>query len=475
MALMSLQKLADATRPSLVVATLALLATTTAAQVVEFRASIDAAQEAPTPSTSPATGNAIMFYDVAGNTFDLVVTISGMSNAATASHVHEAPVGTGGPAVTSLGSESVYTRSGNTLTATFHGLAYGGDKLNLLGNGAYFNIHSAEFAAGEVRGQLIAQPKRLYANIDVAQERAAFPTNAGLDTVAGYGAAIMTYNPGTGRVNLRISLADFNNSLTNSHIHAGAAGVSGPVATGLGAGTSANYVVSGGTVSGAFPDLAYTGDPVTLLTGGAYLNFHSNVNGGGECRGQIYPSEELLASRLINVSTRGFAATGEQALITGISVGGPEPVRVLVTAKGPSLAAFGVGSPLANPSLTLYDTAGRVVAANDDIGTVAADSDLAVLYGVPANTLESAVLVVLPPGNYTAAVSGVGGTGIALIEAYDVRNSATVAAGPSAPVASVEPLPGLFYSTEHPKSRVTPDLRGGLPISTGPVLAASGR
>jgi hypothetical protein len=71
--------------------------------------------------------------------------------------------------------------------------------------------------------------------------------------------------------------------------------------------------------------------------------------------------------------------------------------------------------------LDLYDSAGRSIAVSDTIGTPAASSDLAALPGVPTNTAESALIVVLPPGNYTAVVSGNGGTGVALLEATDLR------------------------------------------------------
>src|SRR3954471_23646524 len=97
---------------------LCALIVTARAQVVELRATINQAQENP-PTGSPATGLAIMQYNVATNTFDLMVSISGMNNAATASHIHEAPPGTNGAVVTGLGAEAVYTRSGSTLTATF--------------------------------------------------------------------------------------------------------------------------------------------------------------------------------------------------------------------------------------------------------------------------------------------------------------------------------------------------------------------
>src|SRR5688572_499928 len=197
------------------------------AQVVELRATINQAQENP-PTGAPGTGNAVMFYDVGTNKFDLVVTISGMTNTATASHIHEAAPGVNGGVVTNLGGESVYTRTGNRLQATFRDVAHGGDPRRLLRGEAYYNIHSAQFPGGEVRGQLIPQPKRLYAIIDVPQEQAAFPAVnlAGLNDTGG---AVMIYDPMTNMMRLRLSLFNFNNPLDNSHFHAQIPGVRGPV------------------------------------------------------------------------------------------------------------------------------------------------------------------------------------------------------------------------------------------------------
>lgn len=406
-------------RNGLFAGALVALALTSHAQVVEFRATLNAGQEVPATS-SPATGNAIMLYDVAANTFDLIVSISGMTNAATASHLHEGLAGVNGSVVTNLGSEAVYTRTGNTLRATFRGLTHGGDKLKLLQSGVYYNIHSAQFPGGEIRGQLIARPKRLYAHMTVAQEQAAFPAVnfAGLND---FGGAVMLYDVAANRVSLRLSVFNLNNTFSNSHFHEGAPGVSGPVATGLGTNANAGgYTTANGHLAGTF-DIAYTGDPIKLLTGGTYLNFHTTTFAGGEVRGQVYPSDEVAGTRFANVSVRGFVGTGEQVLIQGLTVNGPEPIRVLVTAKGPSLAAFGVTGVLANPRLAIYDSGQRQIATNDDVGTPATGNDLFGLPGVPVNTLESALLLVLPPGNYTVLVSGTG-TGIALLEATDLRN-----------------------------------------------------
>lgn len=438
------------------------------AQIVEFRATINAAQENPATS-SPATGSAVLLYNVVTNTFDLTVTLNNFANTMTASHIHEAAVGANGPVVTNFGGESVYTRSGNTITGNFRGVVHGGTKLTLLQNGAYLNFHTAALPAGEVRGQLIAQPKRLVASINAAQEQAAFPNTT--ITSNATGAAVMTYNPGTNKVNLRINLYNFTNTLTNSHFHAGAPAVSGPVTTGLGAGTVAGYAVSGGTIVGTFLDLTYVGDPIALLTGGTYLNFHSNVYAGGEIRGQVLPSDETLGSRIGVLSTRGFVGTGNQVLIAGLNIPGPEPMRLLITAKGPTLGALGVTGSLADPSLALYDSAGRSIATNDNYASNSAAAEIATLGGAPTNANESALLVVLPPGNYTAVVSGVGGTtGIALLEAVDLRSAFTLSAGQ----ASITPLK-INYTASQQAQRLSPmkSARPAPELCIAPIVAVA--
>ena len=402
------------------------------AQVVEFRATINAAQENPATS-SPATGTAILLYDVRANTFDLIVSINGMTNTATASHLHEAAAGTNGGVVTNLGAEAVYTRSGANLSATFRNITHGGDKARLLKGEAYFNIHSAQFPGGEVRGQLIPQPVRLVAKLDTAQEQLAAPTPV-LTGVNNFGGAVLLYNPMANTISIRHSLFLFTNTFSNSHIHEGAVGVSGPVRTGIGNNATTNgYTSANGHISGTH-DLAFVGDPVVLLTGGMYLNYHSTTFAGGQLRGQISVSNEIPSTRFGNLSIRGFVGGGEQVLIGGLSITGTEPVRTLITAKGPSLAAFGVTGAVANPRLELYDSAGRLIAFNDDVGTIAANSELGRIPNVPTNGVESALVVVLPPGNYTAQVSAASGTGVALLETYDLRGLA----GAGVTVSSVD-------------------------------------
>jgi hypothetical protein len=94
---------------------------------------------------------------------------------------------------------------------------------------------------------------------------------------------------------------------------------------------------------------------------------------------------------------------------------------VIVRAIGPSLGAAGVAGALANPILTLYDSTGNVLETNDDWRSTQEDEIIATGLA-PTKTLESAIVADLPPGGYTAIVAGSsGGSGVALVEVYDLE------------------------------------------------------
>ena len=92
------------------------------------------------------------------------------------------------------------------------------------------------------------------------------------------------------------------------------------------------------------------------------------------------------------------------------------------------MAGFGVTNPLPAPVLTLVDSRGAVVARNDgwdkDGNAAALAAAAAVQVGAfprGASSSDAALLVTLPPGNYSAIVSGDGAaSGVALLEVYDV-------------------------------------------------------
>jgi hypothetical protein len=136
-------------------------------------------------------------------------------------------------------------------------------------------------------------------------------------------------------------------------------------------------------------------------------------------------------STLGNISTRAFVQTGDNVVIGGFIIQGAESKRVVIRALGPELGAppFNVPNALANPTLELHDGTGALIASNNNwvatiIGGVITSNQVAAIRAsgfAPADPRESAMIVNLPPGNYTAIVRGVANTtGVALAEVYDL-------------------------------------------------------
>jgi len=135
---------------------------------------------------------------------------------------------------------------------------------------------------------------------------------------------------------------------------------------------------------------------------------------------------EISKSKLANASARAFVGAGDNVLIGGIIVSGDWPTRILFRAIGPSLAAFSVSGFLQDPQLDVHDGNGTLIAHNDNWmeepdGTANATRAAQITSTglAPSDLKESAILLNLSPGNYTAIVSGVGGTtGVGLVEAF---------------------------------------------------------
>jgi uncharacterized delta-60 repeat protein len=162
---------------------------------------------------------------------------------------------------------------------------------------------------------------------------------------------------------------------------------------------------------------------LATLSPGAYTAFlQGKAATTGIGLAEIYDADPSVNAQATNLSGRGFVGTGNDVLIGGIIVGGPtgSMQRVLVRALGPSLGSAGVASPLANPTLSLRDANGNVIANNDNWQD-SQQADIAATGKAPPNTKESAILALLAPGKYTAIVAGKNGTtGVGLIEFYSL-------------------------------------------------------
>jgi hypothetical protein len=160
----------------------------------------------------------------------------------------------------------------------------------------------------------------------------------------------------------------------------------------------------------------------TLPPGAYTAIIRGNGTGAGAALFEVYDLDTAAASKLSNLSTRAFVGTGNNVVIAGFVLGNNSgDGRVVVRGLGPSLAAFGVSNPLADPTLELRDQNGTLVEANNDWqddATQAADITAANL--APADSREAAISATLPAGLYTAILAGQNnGTGVGIVEVYD--------------------------------------------------------
>jgi uncharacterized delta-60 repeat protein len=159
------------------------------------------------------------------------------------------------------------------------------------------------------------------------------------------------------------------------------------------------------------------------LAPGAYTAIvRGKDNSSGVALVEVYDTSQSVFAKLANMSTRAMVGTGDEIVIAGFILGaGNGDDRIVVRGIGPSLAALGVANTLADPKLELRDSDGALLASNNDWQDVSAQaSELTAAGLAPANNLESGLAVTLPPGLYTALLSGANNsTGIGLVEVYD--------------------------------------------------------
>jgi hypothetical protein len=167
---------------------------------------------------------------------------------------------------------------------------------------------------------------------------------------------------------------------------------------------------------------------VMTLNPGAYTAILADKNGGtGVGIVEVFDLGQGANSHLANISTRGFVDKGDNVMIGGLIVGGGSGgsmAKVIVRARGPSLP---VPDRLSDPTLELHNGNGVTIVTNDnwkinDQTGQSQEAEIRAAITPLTNDLESAILINLTAGNYTAIVAGKdNGTGVGLIEAYNLQ------------------------------------------------------
>lgn len=225
----------------------------------QFRASLNGLQETP-PNASAAVGWGTAILNASGTVTYHVETVGLV---ATSAHIHVGAVGVpGGIIVTLSGGPTTWDgTSAAPLSAP--------DIASLRAGGTYFNVHTAAFGGGEIRGQILATPAEFAISADESQE---VPPTGSAATATG----TLIVNPDR---SITYSIFASGISASSAHIHTGDAGVNGPILFTLAGGPSS---WSGTTVP--MTEVEYE----VLQAKGMYVNIHEmSFPFAGEIRGQI--------------------------------------------------------------------------------------------------------------------------------------------------------------------------------------------
>ncbi|MBL9135508.1 MAG: CHRD domain-containing protein [Verrucomicrobiales bacterium] len=121
-----------------------LIACGAQAELYKFVVPLEGAQEAPGPGDPDGSGTAVLIIDSTALSIDWEITVDGILLPPTGAHIHNAPFGVAGPVRVDFSAQL----SGSGLVDA--------DLAGVLANPAnwYVNVHTTEFRAGAIRGQL---------------------------------------------------------------------------------------------------------------------------------------------------------------------------------------------------------------------------------------------------------------------------------------------------------------------------------
>jgi kumamolisin len=194
---------------------------------------------------------------------------------------------------------------------------------------------------------------------------------------------------------------------------------------------------------GAFALTAGSADSAMVLTlpiGSYTVQVAGQDFTSGVGLAEVYELSTSVPEVLSNISARCFVGTGAEVAISGFVVQGNAPVKLLVRGVGPALAAFGLSGLLAQPSIGIFDSKNDLIVSDAGWGNplvpgtsasgatyrpaTAADMTAAGAFALTAGSADSAIVVTVPAGSYTAVISGVNSTsGTALAEVYELPSN----------------------------------------------------
>ena len=239
-----------------------------------FHADLDPEQEVE-DVVSDARGIGVFNLSKTGMEVNYHVVVNGLTGPITGAHLHEAPAGMAGDVIVGL-TDSV---DGNVISGSFDPTEFEGLMEDMQAGNIYINVHTEEYPAGEIRGQLILDDERLSHDVVLNTEQE-MPAPMGAN---GHGSGWVSLNHTMDTLFYRVQTEGLTGPITGAHFHNAPAGENGDVLIGV------TDNVDGNRISGFVTGSALTTENINLfLSGQIYLNVHTEMNAPGEIRGQVY-------------------------------------------------------------------------------------------------------------------------------------------------------------------------------------------
>jgi hypothetical protein len=246
----------------------------------EFHATMLEANEALNPPFTGAAGFARFVLDGATNQMTYEIRMTGLVSG-TAAHIHRsAGVGVSGPVVFNFipAGQSITPLTPLTGTIKLNAAQLG----DLFAGRYYVNVHTPSIPSGHIRGQVWPREATRTFATQLAGAFEVPPVSS-----PGSGLALVMVNDKADRIFWNFGVTGVETP-TIAHIHENVFGAIGPVAFDL---LGANVLTNNITITGTAPISA--SHFTNLLEGRYYANVHSEVNPGGDIRGQLRPLYQL--------------------------------------------------------------------------------------------------------------------------------------------------------------------------------------
>lgn len=228
-----------------------------------FTAKLSGKEEVPEVSTT-ANGVAGLALNETMDTIWVVATVNGLSGPVTGVHIHEGKPGENGSVVHDL----VPMLMGNQVK----GYVTDFNLHKFITGQYYINVHTSANAGGEIRGQIWMDGYRSFmCDLKGSNEVPSVTTGA-----MGFG--VVNLSPNNKKLEIQLVTNGLSGKITGAHIHKAASGMNGNVVENL-----TPYIMGNSIVADVDPT-AYLDD---LMNGMLYINVHTELNAGGEIRGQL--------------------------------------------------------------------------------------------------------------------------------------------------------------------------------------------